>query len=229
MDRAERKPDQVEIFQRILNAHQMGIWTALPGIVKAYRANEAVVDVQLAIQMQVKAPDPEGTKQWIKIAMLPDVPVVFARAGGFSLTFPVAVGDECLVLFASRCIDTWYESGGEDNQQAEFRMHDLSDGFAVFGLTSLPRALSPAPSTTDVELRTDDAATKISIKADGSILLKSPVNVTIDTPTVHMTGNLQVDGDIHADGDVVADTVSLHDHIHHGVDRGSQDTDPPTP
>ena len=36
--------------------------------------------------------------------------MVFPGGGGFALTFPVAAGDECLVVFASRCIDD-YETG----------------------------------------------------------------------------------------------------------------------
>ncbi|MGC8050122.1 Gp138 family membrane-puncturing spike protein, partial [Salmonella enterica] len=78
-----------------------------------------------------------------------------------SMTFPVAQGDECLVVFASRCIDSWWQSGGIQ-EQAELRMHDLSDGFAILGFRSQPRALSNI-STTSAQLRSDDGATFIDL------------------------------------------------------------------
>lgn len=236
MDRRERSSSPTDALLAVLAAKQAEIWTALPGVVKAFRkatgsgpGKGIVVDVQCSLQMFYRKPGQTGDGQWIDVPLLLDCPVMFPGGGGFTLTFPVTVGDECLVVFASRCIDAWFESGGNANQQAEMRLHDLSDGFAFVGVRSRPRTLSPEVNGTDVELRSDDGTTKIALKSDGSILLKSPVSVTLDTPTTHMTGNLQVDGNIHADGDVVADTVSLHDHIHHGVDRGTQDTDPPTP
>ena len=69
------------------------------------------------------------------------MPVVFPGGGGFALTFPVAAGDECLVVFASRCIDAWWQSGGV-GEPMEPRMHDLSDGFALIGVRSQPAHVS---------------------------------------------------------------------------------------
>lgn len=233
MDRLERAPQPVDVMQAVLLAHQSAMWTAMPGIIKAYRQAKHEVDVQIAIQVQVRQPDQQGTVQWIKIAMLPDVPVFFPSGGGFTLTFPIKVGDECLVVIASRCIDAWRQSGGEDNQQSELRMHDLSDGFAFVGFRSLPEVLSPAPSTTDVALRSDDGQTKISIKADLSVLVQAPASIVLTAPQVTINGDLQVNGEIdatgiiHSDNDVIADDVSGHDHVH--VKGGGVSTDPPTP
>ena len=78
--------------------------------------------------------------------------MVFPGGGGWSITFPVSKGDEALVVFASRCIDDWWQSGGV-GIQPDLRMHDLSDGFAIIGPRSQPRKLNPAISTIAVDSR----------------------------------------------------------------------------
>jgi hypothetical protein len=63
---------------------------------------------------------------------------------------PVAAGDQCLVIFADRNIDAWFQNGG---QSASFnaRMHDLSDGMVLVGLNALTSTM-PAYSATEVRL-----------------------------------------------------------------------------
>ncbi|MCL9653139.1 hypothetical protein L2088_00345 [Pseudomonas protegens] len=93
--------------------------------------------------------------------LLLDCPVQFPAGGGCTLTFPVAKGDECLVVFSSRCIDAWWQSGGIQ-VQAELRMHDMSDGFALLGFRSLPRMI-PGISTSAVQLRSDHSSAFIEV------------------------------------------------------------------
>ena len=50
-----------------------------------------------------------GETQWIDLAVMPSVPIVFMGGGGFALTFTPQQGDECLVIFASRCIQKFEE------------------------------------------------------------------------------------------------------------------------
>lgn len=233
MDRQERAPQPVDVLAAVLQAHQSQMWTAMPGVVQRYDAAKGIVDVQVAIQMQLRQPGPDGNTVWLDIPMLLDCPVYFPSGGGFTLTFPIIQGDECLVVFANRCVDAWWESGGTSNQQAEFRMHDLSDGFAFVGVRSKGRASGLAASTADVVLRSDDGTAKIAIKADKKIEITTPVEVLITTATVKIVGNLDVSGTIeaggiiHSDVDVIADDVSGHNHVH--VKGGGASTDPPTP
>lgn len=62
---------------------------------------------------------------------------LFMQGGASHTTYPITVGDYCLLILTERCFDRWYE--GQDFQSpAEFRMHDYSDGIAIVGLN--PRA-----------------------------------------------------------------------------------------
>jgi len=64
-------------------------------------------------------------------------------------------------LLSNRCIDAWWQLGGVQIQP-EFRMHDLSDGFAFIGPRSLPRIISNY-STTSMQIRSDDGVAIVDI------------------------------------------------------------------
>jgi hypothetical protein len=70
----------------------------------------------------------------------------FPRGGGCTLTFPVKEGDECLVIFADRCIDFWWQSGGIQ-EPVDGRMHDLSDAFCIVGPQSQAKKISGISTT----------------------------------------------------------------------------------
>src|SRR5260363_73502 len=78
-------------------------------------SSTASVTVRPAIQGVVRRLDRETATvrtEAVELPLLGDVPVFFPRGGGCTLTFPVQKGDECVVVFASRCIDGWWQSGG---------------------------------------------------------------------------------------------------------------------
>lgn len=232
MDRLERAPSPVDVLNEVLEAHQANVWTALPGVVKAYRNNGAtgcVVDVQPSIMAKLRQPGPDGAEKWVPLPLITDCPVMFPGGGGFTLTFPIAAGDECLLVFASRCIDAWAQSGGTANQQADMRMHSLSDGFAFVGVRSRPRTLSPAANTTRAELRSDDGQTKIVIRPDDRVDVTAPASIVLTAPQVTIDGNLHVTGEITTPNEVTADGIALTSHRHTGVDTGSGTSGPPTP
>lgn len=167
----------------------------------------------------------------ITMAPLVDVPVIFPSAGGFALTFPLLAGDEVLVMFSARCIDGWWQNSGVQ-PQAEFRMHDLSDGFAIPGPKSLPKVI-PNISTDSVQLRTLDGTAYVEIAAGGVINLVAPGGVNIVgtlnvSDAVTLQDDLTVDGSVTIDDDATIDGVDIKTHTHSGVQTGSGDTGPPT-
>ncbi len=193
-----------------------GVWTALPGIVISFNAARGTVDVQPAIQGRVT--DQKGNETWQQIKRIRDCPVVFYHAGNLALTLPLAAGDEVLLIFSARCIDSWFQSGGVQIQ-SELRMHDLSDGFAIPGPFSLPNVLSSI-STTAAQLRTKDGSAYIELTPAGVVNIKAPGGVNINGATV-------VTGSVNASGDVQGNGHSLSGHIHGGVQSGGSNTSGP--
>lgn len=57
------------------------------------------------------------------------------------ITNDIKQGDDCLLLFSDREIESWFING--DAQPVNYqRMHDLTDAFAIFGIRSLPKMIS---------------------------------------------------------------------------------------
>lgn len=189
----------------MLSGFQSGIWTALPGIVQSVDLSAMTCEVQPSIMGAIKNEDGEVTS--VNYPLLLDVPIVFPSAGGFLVTLPITKGDEVLVIFASRAIDSWWQSGGFNNVPVEARMHDLSDGFCIPGPRSQPNVVDSI-SSTDLQIRNDAGTTFISITAAGKIKLTSPSEIDISAPTVSVTGALTVSGEVTGNG------IPLSTHTH---------------
>lgn len=254
MDRRERYSDDEELLRVSISGYQSKMWTALPGIVETFNAEAMTCSVQPSIMANVRKQN--GDFDSIKLPLLVDCPVVFSGGGGCTLTFPIKPGDECLVVFASRCIDGWWQLGGVQ-AQAEFRMHDLSDGFVLPGVRSQPRKFDV--STTRAQLRTDDGAAFVELDPDsklvkvntsgnitatagGSITANAANQATITAPAITLNGNVTINGTLSqigggaanfsgsltAQGDVQGQGISLKNHVHGGVQPGGGTTAAPT-
>ena len=222
MDRRERLEMPQDALLAALEGWQSGLWTAMPGIVQSFDAQEVTCSVQVAIQMQLRSPT--GEFRWESITPLIHVPVLFPGGGGCTLTFPVEAGDECLVVFASRCIDSWWQSGGFQNPQVEMRMHDLSDGFALVGVRSQARPL-PSISGSSAQLRTDTGTAFVGVNATtGEITLKSPLKIKLEAPDLDIAANITHAGTFTSNGKNVGST-----HNHGGVAPGGSNTAGPNP
>jgi len=216
--RIERLEDPETAMLSVLAGFQAGLWTAMPAVVLKVDLAKMTCEVQVTIQARLRNPD--QSHYWVTLPPLVDCPLIFPSGGGFTLTFPVKAGDECLVVFASRCIDTWWQSGGT-GVQADFRMHDLSDGFVLVGPRSQPRVLTGV-SSSDVVLRNDENTSRVSIAPGGAIALTSPVSVSITAPAVNITGNVSTTGTLKNNGVNVGSS-----HVHGGVQTGGSNTGGP--
>ncbi|AFN31186.1 translation initiation factor IF-2 [Klebsiella michiganensis] len=199
------------LAQAIVSAMRVSI----PGIIQSFDSDAVTAVVQPAIKGAEQ--DESGAEVSVNLPLLVDVPVVFPRGGGCTLTFPVKEGDECLVIFADRCIDFWWQSGGVQ-EPVDGRMHDLSDAFAIVGPQSQANKISGI-STKAAQLRTDDGSAFIEVSAGGA--------VTITSPQITINGPLQVNGKITSTGDQVAAGISQTGHTHGGVEPGGGNTGVP--
>lgn len=189
--RLERYNDPEEALRIAFEGMQAGLWTSLPCIVVSFDPVKLTAVLQPTTQARVRLITGELTN--VTITVLPDCPVVFPSGGGLMLTFPLAAGDEVLAVIAARCIDAWWQSGGVQ-PQAELRLHDLSDGFALPGPRSLPRVPGAPVSLDGAQLRTDDGEVFIQVSEDG-VVITAP-EVTVDAPEVTFTGDVVVEGNI---------------------------------
>ncbi|HCM6641481.1 TPA: translation initiation factor IF-2 [Klebsiella pneumoniae] len=204
---------QVLVSERRTLNEQLRV--AMPGIIQSFDPESVTAVVQPAIRYIER--DNDGNQSTQDYPLLVDVPVIFPRGGGCTLTFPVSAGDECLVIFADRCIDFWWQSGGIQ-EPVDGRMHDLSDAFCIVGPQSQAKKIGGI-STTAAQLRTDDGSAIIELAAGGA--------VTITSPQITINGPLQVNGEITSTGDLLAGGISQIGHTHGGVEPGGGSTGAP--
>ena len=200
----ERLQDDQETQQRAIENKTDNLRVAMPGKIVDFDAEKQTATVQPLIKEYVQG-------EWLSLPKLLDVPCIFPRAGGYCLTFPVKPDDEVLVILNDMCLDSWWQSGGEQNQ-LEIRRHDLSDAVCYFGLTSVPKAVTDY-STTSVMLRNEDkdsyieivdddktinieGAEKLNINTVDDINITTAANTTITVTgntTLKTTGNTDIE------------------------------------
>lgn len=181
---------------------QARLWTALPGIITAVDYTKFTVSVQPAIMG--KTEDAEGVQTDVQLPMLVDVPVLFPNAGGWHLTCPIQVNDECLVVFASRCIDAWWQNGGVQKPM-ELRMNDLSDGFCILAPYSQPMAseVTGGFSNNSIIIRDDVKENYLEFVTGGDVNVLHQANLDWDTlgnADIYIKGNtvVKIDGTLDA-------------------------------
>ena len=145
------------------------VHTALPGQIISYDHTTQKATIQPCLKKSYL----DGTMQ--EMPILNNVPVIFPRAGGASLTFPVVSGDTCLLLFIERSTDLWKSVGGvvAPNDPRKF---DLSDAVAIMGLMPFTEN-SLSDNNEDVLLTYKGS--NIRIKASGDIQIETASKVAI--------------------------------------------------
>lgn len=222
---------------------------ALPGIIQSFDPETVTCVVQPAVKGYES--DDAGKKSSLSLPLLVDIPVIFPRGGGVTLTFPVKAGDECLLIFADRCIDFWWQNGGIQ-EPVDGRMHDLSDAFAIVGPQSQAQKISGI-STRAAQLRTDDGAAFIELDSSSrAVTVTTPGKLTasaqggteINSPEIVLNGNVTINGNlsqgmgdgggtatmlgpVNVTNDVKAGGISLQTHKHGGVETGVGQTGGP--
>jgi DNA-binding transcriptional regulator of glucitol operon len=189
MRQIELTQDQQQIFTQALNARLASVWTTMPGIVQSFDPVKQTAEVKPAIRAVQF--DQDGNSTPVELPLLVDCPVIFPSGGGFTLTFPVALGNECVIFFGARCIDAWWQSGGVQNQAA-MRMHDLSDGFVLVGVSSVPNVIANI-STTATQLRSADGQTYVEVGPSEIKVVAQTVNVQATNATVTASNSATID------------------------------------
>ncbi len=222
---AERLETPMAQWTHALTAFGKGLRVALPATVVSFNATKQTITAAPNITEIVRI---SGVLTIKSLPLLVDVPIVIPRAGGFSLTVPVAAGDECLIVFADSCIDAWWQSGGQQNQ-IEQRRHSLADGFALLGPWNQKRVLANY-STASAQLR-NDAGTVVVDVAGSQVTVTAPTvqvnasgTATVQGATVNVTGSTQVN--ISGGGHTSIEGKDWLTHKHTGVQSGGSSSGP---
>lgn len=180
---ASRTPTLAEVLRVAIEYRIADMHTCLPGKITKWDAAKQLAEVEILTKRVAETAD-GGEPLVESFPILPEVPVMFPRAGGFFMSFPVTVGDNVLLVFGERSTDEFSVSDGRTPvTPADPRMHALSDPVALLGYYPLGRSLS----------RSDVHAQNMVVGHEGG------------SPQIH----LKPSGEIHIGKENATDYVSL--------------------
>ncbi|MCW6540459.1 Gp138 family membrane-puncturing spike protein [Yersinia ruckeri] len=181
-----RSGELAETLRTLQSSVSSQLRVSMPGIVQSFDADSVTCDIQIGIKG-------ESGGESTNLSVLTNVPVVFPRGGGVTMTFPIKPGDECLLVFGDRCIDFWHQSG-DIQETVDERQHDLSDAFAIIGPQSQAKKISGI-STSAAQLRSDDGSTYFEINpTTKKIKIVAPGGLEVVTPKAEFSAEVLVNG-----------------------------------
>ena len=113
-----REQRRVELEALLVETQKVSV-----GVITGFDANNDRADVQIMPMRKLEGDD-------VEVPMMLNVPVSIPFAGGLSLGFEPKDGDECIVLFADREIETAKQSSGT-YELSNSRMNDWSDAICI--------------------------------------------------------------------------------------------------
>lgn len=195
----------VELLQKnimsVLNCHQVG------EIVSFNASNQTA---EVSVKMTYKVND-----KVLEYPLLIDCPCVVLGGGKGRVTFPIAAGDSCIVLFNDRDIDNWFSSGRTMPPRTE-RKHSFSDAIAIVGVRNMQNKIIDY-LTTGTELKYGNSTIKLE---DNKVTVTNgSASIVLDGGAIQITGAVAITGSFTVNGKNVGDT-----HRHSGVASGSSNT-----
>lgn len=172
-----------------LNCHAIGT-------IQGFNPANQTASVSINYTKIVNVPDPSAPSQdqnpaYIQKAIpypkFADCPVVIMGGGSSYLTFPIAIGDECLVLFNDRDIDNWFATG-QVAPPATGRLHSFSDAIVLVGLRSTLRSISNYDTTRAV---ITNGAVQVGINPNTNLATIKNAVTTLNTALQELITGIQ--------------------------------------
>lgn len=216
-----RSPTGPELISLAVDYFLQDTHTMLPGKIESYDESTQKAQVKPLIKRLVLLED--GSEIQEELPIIPDVPVIFQRAGEFAITLPINSGDFVMLVFAERSIDKYLAGDGNDTNPDEFRMHDLTDAVAIPGFAPFNKSLKRT-SKDSVIAGHQSGAGVVYFKKDN-------INLGSESPGDNISLDSKVQTELKAIRDSLNNLITVFNaHIHSGVTTGPGSSGPtPTP
>src|SRR5271170_5596900 len=136
-------PTLAQLLMQAMDNRLLDVHTALIAKVESYDAEKQQVDVSPVLHRRVKTLEGEWISE--ELPVLCDVPVLFPRAGGFFISFPIQPGDFVQLIFNEVSIDEWVIE--EAPTVSHHQRFVLQGAVAVPGVSPQSKALVGAHKT----------------------------------------------------------------------------------
>lgn len=162
---ATDRPDLVGAIQALVDARAARIETTLPAVIVSYDDSTQRAIVRPTVRSALV--DASGNRVTRDIPPIAGVPVAFPSASGFSITWPLSAGDPCTLVFASRDIAGWLQTGKVPSDPVDPRRHDITDAICIPGGRSFKDPIPGAGvASSALVIRGDDIRLGSSSAAD---------------------------------------------------------------
>lgn len=228
-----------DALKLIFNQLMLGVRTNIPAIVDSdtpYRKGKFWCVTAIPAINQIDSTS--GTPVSNEVKPIQGVPIFTPCGGGFSHTMPLKKGDSVWLSVADRGIDNWQLQASTQNppELSSLRHHDLTDVVAIVGGLSISQASSyynegvaiqNAAGTTFAHVND----TSIELVESGGASFKMEGGIITMIGDIQHTGNTTQTGtttatNVIANTSLVVDGTEMKEHVHGGITRGPDNTDP---
>lgn len=133
-------PTLTQLLKQAIENRLLDVHTALIAKVESYDAAKQQVSVSPVLKRTIKTLDDETVQEQLPI--LSEVPVLFPRAGGYFISFPIQPGDFVQLVFNESNIDEWNANSSPNDIYSE--RFGLQGAVAIPGVSPESKPLSGA-------------------------------------------------------------------------------------
>ena len=192
------------MVENAISYHLEDLHTLLPARIVEIDYKTRKVSVQPSIKKKKRDGDNDA-KGLQDMAIIQNIPLIVPASRLAIISIPAKVGDEVLVGFFERSVDTYlFSDGATPVDPKDYRRHDYNDAVAIVGLNTFQNALEMHPEDLVIKMNA-------TLANECTISLKPSGDVVVDTPTkfiVNAKGNVEVntsaDAIVNASGNMTA-------------------------
>lgn len=173
-------------------------------------AISSVDSVNMKYNVQPVLNDNETSGEKITRAVLVRCPMMTMKCGDFYIRAPYKVGDMVYVGVCKESIDeSIINSSPRNNRHYGSSNFRMIDGVILGGILSDEEPRLSSSNSEDLVLENRINGDKIVMTKSGGLELYTSINVKIDSPTTHVTGNVQIDGELTVSGNITGESDLL--------------------
>lgn len=193
-----------DMVESAIGYHLEDLHTLLPARIVEIDYKTRKVSVQPSIKKKKRDGDNDA-KGLQDMAIIQNIPLIVPAIKLAIISLPIKVGDEVLVGFFERSVDTYlYGDGNTPVDPKDYRRHDYNDAVAIVGLNTFSNALEMHPEDLVIKMNATQAnECTISLKPNGDVVVDTPAKFVVNA-----TGNVEVntsaDAIVNASGNMTA-------------------------
>lgn len=123
------EPTLTDVIRSAIESRLLELHTAMPGKVVGWDPVGQSVNVQPVVKRAIQTYG--GETEHEELPIIHNVPVAFPGGGGYSIRFPISVGDHVWLMFSEAATAMW-RTTGQVSEAGDLSRHDISYACAIY-------------------------------------------------------------------------------------------------